>query len=38
MKAVLEALKKLGNGDNEQKILHEQFSYFISKKGMYFLL
>jgi len=38
MKAVLEALKKLGNGDNEQKILHEQFSYFISKKGMHFLL
>ena len=35
MKAVLEAVKKFGNGDNEQKILRQQFSYFIFKKGMY---
>ena len=35
MKAVLEAVKNFGNGDNEQKILRQQFSYFIFKKGMY---
>ncbi|CAN6243746.1 unnamed protein product [Urochloa humidicola] len=35
MKGVLEALKKIGDDASEQQILREQFSYFISKKGMY---
>lgn len=37
MKGVLEAIKKIGDDASEQKILREQFTHFISKKGMYAL-
>ncbi|CAL5098119.1 unnamed protein product [Urochloa decumbens] len=37
MKGVLEAIKKIGDDASEQKFLREQFTHFISKKGIYAL-
>jgi hypothetical protein len=37
MKGVLEVIRKIGDDASEQKILREQFTHFISKKGMYAL-
>jgi hypothetical protein len=37
MKALLDAFNKIGDDASEQKILRQQFTHFISKKGIYAL-